>query len=86
MIAGFGLRQSANDPCVFYRNTQSTGTNILGIYVDDGVVASSDPAEVEQLLNYLNDQFEITTSTGGQFLEMKVQVERSGDIVLSHYS
>lgn len=81
VIAQYGLVKSEADPCVFVRRDRSS-TLILGIYVDDGVVAATDKTEAAKLIGHLKEHFHITEDNGGLFLGMKV--EQSGDrIVLS---
>ena len=80
-IGKFGLKQSLNDSYIFVRDHKRE-ILILGIYVDDGVVISSNQEEADELIAHLERSFEVTTSTG-QFLGMKVTREENGDVVLS---
>lgn len=83
VIQEHGLVQSVNDPCVFVRRQKDVQKLlILGIYVDDGVIVSHDPKEMSALMNHMKQNFEITTSEGGQFLGMHV-IQEAQQITLS---
>lgn len=80
VLARFGLVQSENDPCVFVRGGDKS--LLLGIYVDDGVIAAKEESEIQELMQFLEKNFAVTESSG-QFLGMEVKVDGSGDIVIS---
>jgi hypothetical protein len=45
-----GFKQSAIDECLFYR-----GTTLFVVYVDDGIFAGPDPAEIDKAIKELDD-------------------------------
>lgn len=59
---------------------------ILGIYVDDGAVAASSEDDINELMQHLEKNFEMTTQTDGQLLGMEIKVQESGTIVISQRS
>jgi hypothetical protein len=71
----FGLSQSTADPCVYHRIT-SDSYLVIAIWVDDGLVAGHNLAVVDQLISFLNTQFEIKTAAPGLFVGMIITRDR----------
>lgn len=80
----FGLRQCKSDPCVFIGS--GDGMLILGIYVDDGILAAESEKDVSQLMAKLTGRFEMSACKFGLFLGMEVKRLDSGDIQISQRS
>ncbi|KAK7872848.1 hypothetical protein R5R35_006719 [Gryllus longicercus] len=66
-----GFRRGEADKCV-YRKSCSKSTIILILYVDDGLVMSSDEASLYSFLDELGKQFEITVMEPGHFVGMEI--------------
>ena len=45
-----GLNKSTTDPCLFFRITNNEKL-IIGVYVDDGIIAGTNQVEIEEFLN-----------------------------------
>ena len=71
----FNLLPSVADPCVYYSrditHPQKIET-ILGIFVDDGIVCSTDATKLENILQYLDRVFKITRGDMGYYIGLKV--------------
>ena len=63
------------DPCVYHRITRDSYLVIV-IWVDDGLVAGHNLAVVDQLISFLNTQFEIKTAAPGLFVGMIITRDR----------
>ena len=83
----FGLSQSTADPCVYHRITRDSYL-VIAIWVDDGLVAGHNMAIVDQLISFLNTQFEIKTAAPGLFVGMIITRDRPNKIIylsISHF-
>lgn len=68
-----GLHQTSSDTCVFVNQNCET---ILAIYVDDGLIISSNKEEIARILKFLKQKFEIKTNTLNLFLGMEINTRR----------
>ncbi len=80
-MASVGLIESKADPCLFVRQT-ATSKLIVVIYVDDGLLAGTHQAEIDEFLMKLKEEFEITTSTAECYLGIQIVKELNGSIIL----
>ncbi|GBL87970.1 hypothetical protein AVEN_89615-1 [Araneus ventricosus] len=55
------FKQSTSDPCIFIRKEKRRKT-IICLYVDDLLIAGSDPDEVKTVINLLQNEFEMSKS------------------------
>lgn len=46
---------------------------IIGIYVDDGLIASDDLGEIESIISYLQGHFEIKVFEATSFLGIEIE-------------
>ena len=67
----FRLIASEADCCV-YSNHDNLHT-ILGIYVDDGVITSTNPAYIESILIYLESAFKVTRGDMDYFVGFQIK-------------
>ena len=52
-----GYVQSSNDPCIY---TSSEGeTSIIGVYVDDFVIATESSGKIEEVKSALSQKFDV---------------------------
>lgn len=72
-----GFIASDADPCIYIRN-QEGNKLILALYVDDGLVAATDPGELETFLEELRREFKITTKDASYFLGLEIKANESG--------
>lgn len=75
----FNLVPSDYDSCVFM-NSNSEHRIILAIYIDDGLIAASSEEDIESLLNYLQNEFEITSGSLDCYLGLEIIQCKNGDI------
>lgn len=80
VLQEFGLEQSRNDPCVFFRNNQIK--LVLVIYVDDGLIASNNEKEIENLLEHLNKNFDMKQEPVQNYLGIEIRLKRTGKIFI----
>lgn len=82
----FALLPSIADPCVYYSKDVTHPhkiETILGIFVDDGIVCSTDAAKLEDILQYLDRVFRITREDMGYYIGLEVyQSQQAGLIFL----
>ncbi|GBN06747.1 Retrovirus-related Pol polyprotein from transposon TNT 1-94 [Araneus ventricosus] len=55
------FKQSTSDPCIFIRKEKGRKI-IIYLYVDDLLIAGSDPDEVKTVINLLQNEFEMSKS------------------------
>ena len=76
-----GLKNSTDDPCLFYR-THEDSFLYIAIYVDDGLVVGNKDEEVEVFLGLLQEEFKITIDSLENFLGMQI-VKVMGQFLLA---
>ncbi|GBL95410.1 Retrovirus-related Pol polyprotein from transposon TNT 1-94 [Araneus ventricosus] len=89
------FKQSTSDPCIFIRKEKGRKI-IICLYVDDLLIAGSDPDEVETVINLLQKEFEMSKSAPAtEFLgiklvftptELKLDQEEYIDKTLKHFN
>lgn len=79
----FNLQQSKIDKCMYFNNDR---TLLIAIYVDDGLVASSDPKLLTNLVNYLRDQFELKVMECEAYLGFQVSRDKENGTLFLHQS
>jgi len=77
-----GLQVSNEDPCLFY-STVERHKFIIALYVDDGLVAAEDAADLEQFLEELRSQFCVTGSPLSCFLGLQITQLQDGSVSVS---
>lgn len=70
-----GFKQTMSDRCVFVNHRSDT---LVGVYVDDGIVISSNLTNCTKLIENLNTQFKTREVTNGTFLGMKLDKGEKG--------
>lgn len=74
-----GLKSTDDDPCVYYNQDRSI---LMTLFVDDGLIAGEDVAEIYKLLKKISQIFEITYSETVQeefsYLGMELKVKTDG--------
>lgn len=78
----FELQESTADPCLFYRDSDEDKL-IVGVYVDDGLVAAKKKTTIEKFLNRLKAEFKITAEPAGCFLNVLIDRLNDGSIVIN---
>jgi hypothetical protein len=74
-LTPYGFSQCVADPCVFFLNEEVDYT-VMAIWVDDGIICSSNPDKLQNIINYLNKQFEMTSGSVQCFVGIQIQRDR----------
>jgi len=83
----FNLLPSIADPCVYYSNDEQHSDKvktILGIFMDDGIVCSTNAAKLEDILQYLDNVFKITRGDMGYYIGLEVYQSPQPGIIFLH--
>jgi hypothetical protein len=80
-----GMKRSTADHCLFVRNRMNKKLLVV-IYVDDGLIAGTDDAEMSEFLRHLKMEFKITMGPLSSFLGMGIQQLNNGSIFVSQGS
>lgn len=77
-LTEFGLIRSTADPCVyFYRGEELGDVTILGIWVDDGLLATKTKERARAIIKYLETHFEMTSRLADHFIGLEITRDRS---------
>lgn len=81
------FKQCVTDPCLFIRNRRGNKI-ILALYVDDGLIASTNQKDAVELMAELKQKFKITTKPASHFLGLEIYKDNDGSISVSqkHYA
>ena len=83
----FNLLPSIADPCVYYSNDTTHPDKvetILGIFVDDGLLCSTNAQKLEDILHYLDNVFKITRGDMGYYIGLEVYQSPSIGVTFLH--
>ena len=72
-----GFKSSFADPCLYIRNRNGRKL-VLVLYVDDGLIASSNKEDVEQFITDLKKSFQISCSEAKFYLGLEIAQEKDG--------
>ena len=72
-----GFKSSFAVPCLYIRNRNGRKL-ILVLYVDDGLIASSNKEDVEQFITDLKKSFQISCSEAKFYLGLEIAQEKDG--------
>lgn len=76
-----GFKASNADPCLFIKEENGKKL-ILGLYVDDGLVAATDQRDLEVFLENLRGEFKIVSKKAVYFLGLEID-QQDGNIKIS---
>lgn len=71
-LISLGFRPSEADPCLFLREKRGKKL-MLVLYVDDGLVAGSDPIDIEDFIGELKSEFKIVSKSADYFLGLEIE-------------
>lgn len=74
----FGLNPSKADSCVY---TTEDGELYVALYVDDGLVIGKTKTCIDELLNSMQEEFEIISSVASCYLGIEIQRNREAKII-----
>lgn len=78
----FNLVPLSSDPCVLMSN--GVDKLIVAIYVDDGLVCSSNPDLLSQVICYLESNFEITKCDPKRFVGLEIERHKDKNTMIVH--
>lgn len=78
-ISMFGFNACEADPCVFV-SKQENKLTILAIHVDDGLIASDNKQNIDRVVHFLQEHFEIKAMPVGCFLGLEIDQRSNGSI------
>lgn len=71
-LISLGFKVSDADPCLFMRK-ENDKSIIMALYVDDGLVAATDPQDLKIFLQDLSKEFKITSQKASYFLGLEIE-------------
>jgi hypothetical protein len=76
-LTKFGLVRSDVDPCIYYsRSDNPNDFIVIGIWVDDGLIASRSTTKVRAIIEFLKTHFEMTSGPANSFIGLEVSRDR----------
>lgn len=84
-IEKLDFKRSDADSCLFIKK-DGQNTLLLALYVDDGLLASTDDHMKETFLERLKKQFKISAKPASYFLGLEINATEKGDITVSQSS
>ena len=75
-LIDFGFIRSKHDLCVYYRVRPDGEYTILIIYVDDGLACSNRPQVLNDILDFLSQQFKIRSIPPTRFVGLDITRDR----------
>lgn len=75
-MVDYGFRQCVADPCVFILD-DGTAYTIAAFWVDDGLLASSDPHILENVIQHIQRNFAITSRELEHFVGLRITRDRT---------
>lgn len=71
-----GLRRSEYDPCVYWTNHDDHGLLIVALYVDDGLIIAQSNDFLQDILDRLRRDFQITSGEVGTYVGIEITRNR----------
>jgi hypothetical protein len=69
-IIQFGLSRSTADQCIYFSRSEDPDDFImLGIWVDDGLIASKSTAKARAIIQFLETHFEMMSGPANSFID-----------------
>ena len=84
-MSSLGFVQSSADSCLFIKGERGDQVLVV-LYVDDGLVASTNKLKLEEFLNNLKAEFKIKEKELSYFLGLEVDQEEDGSIRIHQQS
>lgn len=85
VLEEFNLKTSEADPCVFTAH-ENNEELILAVYIDDGLIASTSEKKIDELLQFLARELEVTVMPLNLFLGMEIEHLSDGSIFVQQSS
>ena len=74
-LTKFGFIRSSADSCVYVKSEESSLT-LIAIWVDDGLICSSDMNKLDSVVQYLSQNFEMTCGPVDCFVGIRITRDR----------
>lgn len=78
-----GLKQTKSDSCLFTNDCHSL---FFALYVDDGLIASTDKSAINSLIHKLSSCFTVTVGDAKTFIGLQVERESSNHLLIHQES
>lgn len=82
-LLDFGLKRVTSDQCVYFMKTDKIMV-ILGIYVDDGLLCSNSDDTMNEILEYIEEHFEITVEEANCFVGLQIERDTVNNTLKIH--
>lgn len=82
-LEDFGLQRINSDPCVYFMEANGI-IIILGIYVDDGLLSSNSKDATKEILDYLEEHFEISIEEANCFIGLQIERDTINNTLKIH--
>lgn len=79
-LQSYDLKVSSADPCVFIGDAERRV--ILGLFIDDGIVAARREEDITSLMNYLTKEFKIRVMDARRFAGLEIDRSQDGSVHL----
>lgn len=83
-LQSYDLKVSSADPCVFTGDAERR--IILGIFIDDGIIAAKHEEDITNLITYLTKEFKIRTMDATCFVGLEIDRSQDGSVHLKQTS
>lgn len=82
-LVELGLKRITSDQCVYFMKTDTIMV-ILGIYVDDELLCSNYESTMNEILEYIEEHFEITVEEANCFVELQIERDTVNNTMKIH--
>ena len=80
-VKSLDFKVSKQDSCVFIK-LQGKNLTILAIYVDDGLLVSTDEIELQQISDQIRKEFKIKMHKLNYYVGLEISTDNQGDIMI----
>lgn len=81
-LQSFDLKATTSDTCVFVSQNDNRKI-VLGIFIDDGIIAATDERDISNLIEHLTKHFEIRVLDAKYFIGLEIDQKLDGSIHVS---
>jgi hypothetical protein len=76
-ITQFGTKRSISNPCIYFNQGEATDDlTLLGIWVDDGILATKTKEKATAIIKYMETFFEMTSKPANLFIWLEITRKR----------
>lgn len=81
----FDLKATSSDSCVFV-SKHGQKKIVLGIFIDDGIIAATDESDITRLIDHLTKEFEIRVLDAKYFIGLEIDQQPDGSIHICQHA